>query len=322
VSARCRICGNQSGNTEHSPREMMFGTAEPFPYVECAVCGCLQIASVPDDMARHYPANYYSFSEKQAAPEPGWRKWLKTRRVKSALEGSGVVDTLLAPVIHFPEDIRLWSQVLGLKQSSRILDVGCGGGDLLRRMARLGFTSLRGVDPFVASDLEYPDGVRISKKALADMSGDFDVVMLHHSFEHMPEQRDVLTHVKRLLAPGGAALVRIPLVSCEAYRKYGLDWVQLDAPRHFYLHSEKSMRLLVGQAGFRVEQVVYDSTAFQFWGSEQYRRGIALFAEGSHAVNPKNSAFSRQQVAAWGEQAKRLNERSDGDQAAFVLRSV
>jgi 2-polyprenyl-3-methyl-5-hydroxy-6-metoxy-1,4-benzoquinol methylase len=301
---------------------MMFGTGERFRYFQCAACSCLQIESVPDDMARHYPENYYSFSEKQTALEPGWRKWLKTQRVKSALEGRGVVDGLLAPIIHFPADIRLWSSALALTQSSRILDVGCGGGDLLRRMARLGFTSLRGADPFVASDLDYPDGVRIFKKALADLQGEFDVIMLHHSFEHMPEQQAVLANVKRLLAPGGAALVRIPLVSCEAYREYGLDWVQLDAPRHFYLHSEKSMGLLVEQTGFRVERVVYDSTAFQFWGSEQYRRDIALFAPNSEAVNPQRSLFSRAEIAAWEARARELNERHAGDQACFVLRAA
>ena len=46
---------------------MMFGTRERFAYFECSACGCLQIETVPADMARHYPDNYYSFSASTSA---------------------------------------------------------------------------------------------------------------------------------------------------------------------------------------------------------------------------------------------------------------
>ena len=39
---------------------MMFGTREPFEYLECGQCGTLQLIDVPD-LARHYPIEYFSF---------------------------------------------------------------------------------------------------------------------------------------------------------------------------------------------------------------------------------------------------------------------
>ena len=57
----CQICGNRLGNREHTAREMVFGTREEFTYIECAACGCVQLLDVPDELARFYPGDYYSY---------------------------------------------------------------------------------------------------------------------------------------------------------------------------------------------------------------------------------------------------------------------
>jgi SAM-dependent methyltransferase len=316
----CKICDNRGGNLELFPLEMMYGTREAFPYFQCSACGCLQIASVPDDLSRHYPTDYYSFSAVQPRQDPTWQRKLRSARVRSALEGTGALERLLKPVIGFPAELRLWTKLLGATQRSRILDVGCGGGAILRKLATLGFSSLVGVDPFIASDLSYPDGVTIRKQRLEELQGEFDCIMLHHSFEHMWDPYAVLDDVKRLLASGGGVLVRIPISSGEAFRTYGVNWVQLDPPRHFFLHSETSMRLLAKRAGFEVESVVYDSTAYQFWGSEQFRSDVSLFAPHSHVVDPTRSMFSPADIADYEKRARELNSNGDGDQACFVLR--
>ena len=67
--------------------------------------------------------------------------------------------------------------------------------------------------------------------------------MFHHSFEHLPDPIETLERVYRLMPSGGNCLIRIPLVSSEAWKKYGPHWVQLDAPRHFFLYSIESLKL-------------------------------------------------------------------------------
>ena len=57
MNESCRICGGSPG-ARHVAREMMYGTREAFGYFECSSCGCLQIAEVPADLARFYPADY------------------------------------------------------------------------------------------------------------------------------------------------------------------------------------------------------------------------------------------------------------------------
>ena len=57
----CRICGNSASNTEYKAKEMMFGLRDEFKYFQCGECECLQVVSIPEDMSRFYPEEYYSF---------------------------------------------------------------------------------------------------------------------------------------------------------------------------------------------------------------------------------------------------------------------
>jgi hypothetical protein len=113
--------------------------------------------------------------------------------------------------------------------------------------------------------------------------------------------------------------VAVPVLG-QAWEVYRTDWVQLDAPRHFYLHSEKSMTRLAQKAGFAVHSVEYDSGTYQFWGSEQFRRDIHCWHPSSHSINPRATLFSPEQMLRWHADAQRLNVNRRGDHATFYLR--
>jgi SAM-dependent methyltransferase len=206
---------------------------------------------------------------------------------------------------------------------SRVLDVGCGSGALLYEMRELlGIKALTGVDTFIASDICYENGVKVIKAELGDISDQFDTIMLHHSLEHMPDQLSVLSHLRRLLRPKGTVLIRIPVCSSFAWKTYGVHWAQLDAPRHLFIHSVSSFRILTEQAGFKIRETIYDSNVFQFWASEQYKLGISLTADNSYGINPENSIFTKRQIDEFAKLAEELNERGNGDQAGFFLEAV
>jgi hypothetical protein len=160
----------------------------------------------------------------------------------------------------------------------------------------------------------------VLKRTLDGMSGTYRFIILNHSMEHMDDQHASMGHIRRLLDDEGIALVRIPIAGGHAWRTYGADWVQLDAPRHLFLHTAKSMDILARGAGLAVDEVDYDGTAFQFWGSEQYRRDIPLRDERSYQVNPKRSVFTPEQIKQYGRLAAELNAKGDADQASFYLK--
>ena len=122
-----------------------------------------------------------------------------------------------------------------------------------------------------------------------------------------------------LLKPDRYVLIRIPVAASYAWRHYGVNWVALDAPRHLFLHTVRSIRLLSKQAGFKVVDIEFDSTEFQFLGSEFYLRNIPLKDRSLYLKNPQNSIFSEKQIQEFKDKAIKLNEENDGDQACFYL---
>lgn len=293
----------------------MFGMRDEFTYVECSNCGVVQIASVPADLARYYPRNYYSYSahDRKQSPFKLWRrKMLYSQRFGR--------ETLLgAAVTLVSNKLPSWMDKRYLGWNSRILDVGCGSGSLLLDMQRGGFTQLAGVDPFIEADIDYKCGVRVAKRDFAEIRGPFDFIMFHSSFEHMDGSLEIFKHLREILADDGYALIRIPVADSFAYREYRADWVNLDPPRHLYIHTTKSIQLLASQSGLELTQVIHDSTAQQFCGSELYRRNLTL---DSYIRKEHRNLFSHSQKRKYKRLARELNQRGEGDQACFFLRKT
>jgi predicted SAM-dependent methyltransferase len=163
------------------------------------------------------------------------------------------------------------------------------------------------------------DGIRLLKGTVTDLNQQFDLVLANHSLEHALDPVTTLREIHRLLKAGRYAIIRMPVVS-EAWRKYGTNWAQLDAPRHLFLFSADTFSNLAASVGFEVKEIKFDSTSFQFWGSEQYARNIPLLDESSYFVNPEKSSFTARQIATYSAEAAALNARRQGDQAVFYLR--
>jgi len=312
---KCKICSNEKENKTYEVREMMFGYQDVFRYFQCSMCDCLQIEAFPQNISKYYPDDYYSY---QRSPYQNKIRGLLMRlRDKYALFGEGLIGKLL--YAKYPKDNLSCLSLCSVKKDTTILDVGCGVGGLLYSLCELGVKNLLGVDPFNEKDIQYENGLSIRKMDIYDVEGLWDIVMFHHSFEHMPDPAETLKTAARLLSPGGRCVIRIPIASSYAWGHYGVHWVQLDAPRHFYLHSVRSMSILSEQAGLDLYKVVYDSTSFQFWGSEQYTKAIPLRDKRSYAVNPKTSIFSKWEISLFTQRAKELNAIGQGDQAVFYL---
>ena len=312
----CRICANTKGNRNFIVREMLFGTRDQFDYFECGKCGCLQIAEIPVDLSPYYPEDYYSLAVLEETNV--LKKYLRRQRFRAATGNGGIVGRFVVSRFGNPAALE-WVTKTSIKSEDAILDVGCGGGKILIDLSDYGFRNLTGADKFIGADISYQNGVKIFRREMKEMGGQYNLVMLHHSFEHMPDPRDALRDVYQLLKPGRFALIRIPVGQSYAWRTYGVNWVALDAPRHLYLHTRASMQRLVTEVGFQLVDMVCDSTAFQFWGSEQYQRDIHMFDERSHWGTCRGQIFSKEEIRSFQAQAEALNQKGDGDQACFYL---
>ena len=316
----CKICDRPISSPPRKAKEMMFGMRTEHDYFECPQCEALQIAQVPDDLEKYYPDNYYSFR-----PQPA--KNIDTtflRRLKSSylLYGKNKIAGSLLSIGYKVPEYTTWLKHAQVKYDDAILDAGSGSGDILAHYCKAGFTNLLGIDPFLKNEFVSANNkLRLLRKSLFDelTPTQFDFVMLNHSFEHMDEPHKVFKRLNELVKPGKFLLVRIPLNRSYASNVYGVHWVDWDAPRHLILHSVKSMQLLADRHGFETKQIIYDSTAFQFWGSEQYKQDISLHDERSYAVNKQRSVFSADEINNWKKMSAELNKKAEGDQASFFL---
>lgn len=113
---------------------------------------------------------------------------------------------------------------------------------------------------------------------------------------------------------------RIPIASSFAWRHYRTNWFALDAPRHFYLHTEESLSLLAERTGFTLIDTYHDATSQTIWASEQYMQDIPSLDTRSFRFGLEQSIFTQDEIDAFTRKTQELNNSHDGDQACFILK--
>jgi SAM-dependent methyltransferase len=327
AAQRCPVCLSAPGTEVIAVRENMFGITADFDYAVCADCGSLALISIPEDMAAFYPTNYYSvdLDPERALGAPGVRQFARLV-IGSVLWGRGMVSgtaTALIPRRHLRTLVSVLRSIrrAGLinGRQTRVLDVGCGSGMLVFALGLAGVRDVTGVDPFLSGERDLSTGGRLRRQDLSEVEGRYDLIMFHHSFEHVPDPQASLRHALKRLTPGGRVLIRMPTPSSQAFETYGAAWVQLDAPRHLVVLSRSGLDRVCKRVGAGVVSVDDDSTGFQFWGSEQSLRGIPLMDGQSVMVKPRDAPFAKRQLRGWEKRAVALNRAGRGDQAAWVI---
>jgi SAM-dependent methyltransferase len=318
----CRVCTESVECDIFTLKEMMYGTHEPFDYARCGKCGCLQIQEIPSDLARHYPSNYYSQQPRAEPAMPtGLKRFLMRWYCRSAvLHPDAPLHRTIRRLLPMPMDFVTIGQYLleGHLRSAtdRILDVGSGASPYrLAAMRRCGFAAVEGIDPYLAADCVY-EGVPVYRRVIEDVEGEFGMVMFHHSLEHVPDPVATLTHAARLLRSGGTCLVRVPVMNTHFWRRFGGNWVELDAPRHLHLFAVETMEILARCAGFRVRKTVFDSERWEITSSIQYEHGIPL----RNAIGDKQ--FTASELQGYAQEVAELNARSDAGRACFYLERI
>lgn len=309
----CDICSNTINNVIHSAPERAFRMGGEFFYQECTACGYLELLNVPENLGDYYPPNYYSFKK-----QSGLKDWLKAERGRYFTGTKTPLGFFLSRIFGEPP-VCGWIRPLAVKPGAKFLDVGCGSGIALRDLKYSHFSKVAGIDPFLDNDLQF-GRVKIQKKSIDEVDEKFDVILLNHSYEHMPQQRHVLNQLAKIVAPNGSVLIRMPIIG-YSWKTYQTLWYGIDTPRHLFVHSIKSFKLLIEKTGvFEIASTVFDSHHLHILCSEQNQKGISLNDANSYAVDEKKSIFTKAEISAAKALTKELNQREESDQALFYLK--
>jgi len=310
----CSICKGSIGSLIRAT-DKMHGGAERFTYGQCSGCGCLQLLRVPENYSTYYPPQYYSF---KLPAKSNFKALKKSLKIKFIFNHPKIISGAVAFLTRNYSAYWVYKN-LGVSASSRILDVGTGSGEHVLELWGAGFSNALGIDAFVAKDIEYSGKLLVKKTELAPELGEFDLITFHHSLEHIRDQVQTLEVARELLSPQGQILVRIPTVSSVAYDEFKENWFQLDAPRHLYLHSHKSISITAEAAGLIIDELWCDSNEMQFIVSEQYQSGITGNNPGSYLVNKKSKVVSQKYIGAMKLKAEKANRSLRGDQVCIVM---
>jgi 2-polyprenyl-3-methyl-5-hydroxy-6-metoxy-1,4-benzoquinol methylase len=169
----------------------------------------------------------------------------------------------------------LMRELLVPRGRNRLLDVGCGAGELMRRHRALGW-QVRGVEPSERGAAACrAAGLRVEQSPLVEADlpeASFDVIVLNHVIEHVLDPLQTMVRARALLAPNGLLLVVTPNVAGIGFRLYGSCWYALDAPRHLNLFSASTLARLARRTQLVVERISTEASTRVLRNSQRYAR--------------------------------------------------
>jgi SAM-dependent methyltransferase len=267
----CPVCGGR----EFTPVEPFADERIETTYAACAGCGL--VAMNPRPTAAELGAFYR---------DTYWDEW-----------GVGNLDAKKAKQARRAEDIvRLVSRALpaagvpGLAACPAILEIGSSFGRTLGRigeavLAAGGRPSLHAIEPnetAVRAGTDVYESAAVIGRDLHDLrayEGRFDLVILSHVLEHLPDPVAGLALIRDRLAPAGVVYVEVP-------NYYGHPSVEF---AHNYCFTPVSLRNTLARAGLRAVE-------FEITG---HRENFPFYLCTLAARDPdSHPAFEREAVGA------------------------
>src|SRR5262249_2100099 len=124
------------------------------------------------------------------------------------------------------------------------------------------------------------------------------------------------------LSRRGVCVVRIPMADSDTWREYGTNWVELDPPRHLFLHTRRSLEHVVNGAGMTIKRSVYDADGFVHWASVLYQRNTQLTDPSTFSLRNPAEYFTQDELNSYELRAKEANEKRIASRATFVLTPI
>ncbi len=174
---------------------------------------------------------------------------------------------------RYLEDIR---QELGFIKSltpGRVLDVGCGLGFLLSALDDGWEKHGVEVSAFAADHARGVASVYLGPLENAEYpSESFDLVVMHHVIEHIPDPVRTILEVHRILKGGGSLLLATPDFDSGCARRFGGNYRLLHDSTHISLFSNESMLRFLRDFGFVIDRVEYPFFETRHFSKENLER--------------------------------------------------
>ena len=272
ASSPCPVCGG-TARLEHVARDLNRRIGEVrFHYLRCDLCRLVFLDDVPVDLSPYYPASYYPL-----------------QKTVAELREASRFEQFKLDFVHLSH------------RSGRLLEIGPGAG---------GFALLASEAGFDVSVLEMPgpgadwieDRLKVSVHLAEDplsvlpTLGQFDVITLWHSWEHLRDPWGVLDAAAAALSEGGSLIIATPNPDSLQMRVFGARWTHLDAPRHLVLSPPGVLVLAASQRGLRLWHLEMADRSARGWnrfGWEHSLGNLSRYPAFSKLLSTSGRAVAR-----------------------------
>jgi len=167
---------------------------------------------------------------------------------------------------QFHQHVKIMSQLAGHDiQPGKFLDIGCGSGSTVRVAKDLGWDAVGvDIDTKLIELGREKNKVDIRNSPLLESgfeANQFDFIRLRDVIEHLPNPYEVLLEVKRLLVPGGFALIATPNEDALPTQLRLLMGGKRDTvatvapPHHVHGFTPTTLQRILDRAGLKVYQL-------------------------------------------------------------------
>jgi len=212
---------------------------------KCTSCNILFQYPFPkkEDFDIIYKDNYYAHVENEKIPF--------SMKILDFLFKHPLIANIVKPFV-----VKIYPYFDIIKDSKKILDIGCGKGTFLN-MLRKHNKETYGIEPDINANkiLEKNGHIAIEGDILSSNFNDnfFDVITLFQVFEHIETPSAFLQETSRILKPGGYLIIGTPNIDSNLAIKYKNYWRSLELPRHVILHSPMSLYNLLDKLKFKTK---------------------------------------------------------------------
>lgn len=227
---KCFICGNEKRFKK------LFPELSTEKNHLCMVCGLVFIPRKEGVFKNYYKDDgYYEKSPNIAARSFLFNKCLyenvaqeKVRKIKDFIQ----------------MDLR----------GKKVLDVGCGYGELLHVLSKQDKCDVLGIEPSKETALigEEAFKIRIIPILLNEYKGrdKFDLVICNHTLEHLDSPKDFLNDIRNIIKKKGLLYLEVPNVF---WPSGGMPLKKFFYNEHLQTFSKENLSLLLSASGFSIE---------------------------------------------------------------------
>ncbi len=273
IVRNCPLCGYVGHPLYASIIDLVFGSPGQWSMMQCSENQCQLIWLSPRPTIQDLPIAYKSYYTHTASIQNvSWLRSLlhQIRRnfIKSYVEcrfgynhASTIRKFILASAAHLLPSGADACAINGMflpasTRPQRLIEVGCGNGDMLALMRDLGW-EVSGVefDPKCKNLVEM-QGIPCHLGDIRELhypTDTFDAIYTGNVIEHLIDPHSFVTECARILKSGGRFVCLTPNSTSFGHAYFKHNWRGLEPPRHLALFNLKNLTRLLKDNGFELE---------------------------------------------------------------------